>query len=319
MKTILLSFFLFFSLASSQYSYTVENTGGARRAGETNRFRMSVQRAGETAYTIERTIPFDVPFPLISFNRETGMTVLRYVFDGFVEVYHSSGKKVWDHAFFKEEAPNYERTIGAAIGKWSLYFLVSDSYREKAQVYQFAPDGVLRWTAALPHQNAYEIAVSANEETIIAGSYLALEDEVRQSAAIMNYRGQIEGSVDILFRQAAFSDDGGFIALRSEREAVIVSRATKQELARTAKITGGIITDMIWSENNLLVQESNVVTPNDGRFYYADPTMITYSTDLKTIATKKFEGLKFNESELRRRNNTIELILDKGKSVVVVE
>ena len=319
MKSIIFSSILFLSLAYSQYTYTVENVGGARRAGETNQFRMTVQNAGRTAYTIERTIPFDVPYPLISFNTATGMTVLRYVFDGFVEMYHPNGKKIWEHAFFKDEAPNYERTIGAAIGKYSVYFLVSDAYREKALVYQFALDGVLRWTTTLPHQYAYEIAVSDNEETIIAGSYLALEDEVRQSAAMLNFRGAIEGNIDLLFRKAVFSDDGGFIALSSEREAVIVSRSTKQELARTKKQTDGIITDMIWNGNTLLVLESNVVTPNDGRFYYADPSIINYTTDLKTISTKKLEGLKFLESELRRNNSLIELILDKRKTVRVVE
>lgn len=319
MKTIILYSILSFSLAYSQYSYTVENVGGARRAGETNQFRMSVQNAGKTAYTIERTIPFDVPFPLISFNETTGMTVLRYVFDGFVEVYHPNGKKVWEHTFFKDEEPNYERTIGAAIGKRSVYFLVSDAYREKALVYQFALDGVLRWTATLPHQYAYEIAVSDNEETIIAGSYLALEDEVRRSAAILNMRGEIEGNIDILFRKAVFSEDNRFIALGSEREAVTVSRSAKQELARTKKQTDGIITDMIWNGYDLLIQESNVVTPNDGRFYYADPSIITYTTELKATSTKQFEGLNFQTSELRQNGNSIELILDKKNTVIVVE
>jgi hypothetical protein len=319
MKTIILYSIFFFSLAYSQYSYTVGNTGGARHAGETNHFRMTVQNAGNPAYSIERTIPFDVPFPLISFNEMTGMTVLRYVFDGFIEVYHSNGKKIWEHTFFKDEEPNYERTIGAAIGKWSVYFLVSDSYREKALVYQFAPDGVLRWTATLPHQFAYEIAISENEETIIAGSYLALEDEVRQSAALLNFRGAIEGSIDILFRKAVFSDDGLYIALSSEREAVIVSRSTMREIARAKKQSGGIITDMIWNSNNLLVQESNVVTPNDGHYYYTDPTVITYSAELKIISSKRFDGIKFLESSLRQNGKTIELILDRGKSRIVVD
>ena len=319
MKTIILSSLLFLSFAYSQYSYTVGNVGGARRAGETNQFRMTVQNAGKTAYTIERTIPFDVPYPLISFNEMTGMTVLRYVFDGFVEVYHPNGKKIWEHSFFKDEEPNYERTIGSVIGKWSVYFLVSDAYREKALVYQFAPDGVLRWTVTLPHQYAYEIAVSENEETIIAGSYLALEDEVRQSAALLNFRGETEGNIDILFRKAVFSEDGRFIALSSEREAVIVSRSAKQEIARTKKQSDGIITDMIWSGNNLLVQDSNVVTPNDGRFYYANPSIITYTTELKPLSMKEFDGVKFLESELRRNGKMIELILDRGKSRIVVD
>jgi outer membrane protein assembly factor BamB len=319
MKTIILSFVLFFSFAYSQYSYTVENAGGARRAGETNQFRMSVHNAGKTVYTIERTIPFDVPYPLISFEEMTGMTVLRYVFDGFIEVYHPNGKKIWEYSFFKDEEPNYERTIGSVIGKWSIYFLVSDAYREKALVYQFAPDGVLRWTATLPHQYAYEIAISENEETIIAGSYLALEDEVRQSSALLNYRGEMEGNIDILFRKAVFSGDGRFIALSSEREAVIVSRSSGQEIARTKKQSDGIITDMIWSGNTLLVQESNIVTPNDGRFYYTDPTVFTYLEDLKIISRKRIDGVKFWESSLRQNGKTVELVLDKGKSVVVVE
>lgn len=319
MKTLSLVFFLTTSIALSQYSFTVERVSGAQRAGETNLVRVIVSHENKTSFVVERVLPFDVPYPLISINNITGVTALRYVFDGFVEIYGSTGKKIWEHNFFKESEPNYERTIGSVIGNTSIVFLVSDSERDNAVVHRFSMEGALQWTTQLPHQYAYEISMSDDESTIIAGSYLALEDEVRRSAAMINSRGHITGNIDILFRTAVFSDSKEFIALSSEREVVIVSNKTKKELARTEKKTAGIITDMIWRNNEIIVQESEVVTPNDGRFHYANPVMITYSPSLHLIALKKINGVVFQTSVLKKTKSSIELILDAGRSIVPLE
>jgi len=319
MKTYLILIVFFVCSAQAQYSYILERHGGARKAGETNGFRFTVMKNGVQAYTVERSLPFDVPYPLVSLNNTTGVSVLRFVFDGIAEVYDNSGRKAWDRNFFRGEEVNYERVIGCVIGEHAVHFLLSDSHREKAVVESYSLTGTLRWKSILPHQFAYDIAMSPDERAIIAGSYLALEDEVRRSARFLDNNGAATGDIDIIFRKAVFTVNTALIALASEREVVVVSGETKKEIARIRTQTGGIITDLIWKDNSLLVQESNVVTPNDGRYHYADPTMITYSPELKTISTKKLEGLEFRESELRRRDRSIELILDKEKSVIVVE
>jgi hypothetical protein len=297
----------------------MERIGGAQRAGETNRFRFTVMKEDAPAYSVERTIPFDVPYPLISLNDATGVSVLRYVLDGFAEVYDNSGRKSWERNFFGGDEVNYERIIGCVIGKSSVHFLLSDSYREKAAVESYTLTGSFRWRTVLPHQYAYEIALSSDERIIIAGSYLALEDEVRRSALFIDNGGAAMGDIDILFRKAVFADNNVFIALASEREVVVVSGESKKEIARIGKQSAGIITDLIWTGNKLLVQESDVITPNDGRFHYANPLLITYSVELQQLASKKYEGINFKESTLNNNGNHTVLNLDGGKSTIVIE
>lgn len=311
--------FLLSSSAAAQYSYTIDKAHNANRAGESNGVTVTVLQKGQKVYSVERLLPFDVPYPLVTLNEKTGMLLLRYVFDGFIELYNAEGSKVWENQFFKDEEPNYERTIGAVVGSNAVYVLISDSKWGKAVVRQFSFLGALQWSATLPHQYAYAIALSDDEQTIVAGSYLALEDEVRRSAAIMNTRGEIQGNIDIIFRTARFSPDGSLLALSSEREVVMVSMETKKETARAAKQSNGIITDMIWDNRTLLVQESDVVTPNDGRVYYADPTIIRYSGNLNTVAVRKMTGTSFRSSNLQRNGNTVELVLDGGSRTIVVE
>lgn len=319
MKTILLIIIIFFSNVHAQYSYTMERIGGAQRAGETNRFRYTVVQGNSPAYSIEQTIPFDVPYPLISLNNTTGVSVLRYVLDGFAEVYDNSGRKLWERNFFKGEEVNYERIIGCVIGKYSVHFLLSDSHREKAVAESYSLTGAFRWRTVLPHQYAYEIAMSPDDRIIVAGSYLALEDEVRRSALFIDDGGVATGDIDIVFRKAVFSENNASIALASEREVVVVSGDSKKEIARIGKQSAGIITDLIWIEDKLLVQESDVVTPNDGRFHYANPSIIIYNGDLVQLSSKKYEGIDFRESILRINGKNRELILDGGKRSIVIE
>lgn len=299
MKTIILVIALIAGSASAQYSYQTTLTGNAQRAGETNVFRLSVLKENRPVFTIERTLPFDVPAPLISLNEHSGMLVLRYVFDGFAEVYSSSGNKVWENNFFKDEEPNYERTLGAALGDSSIFFLLSDTKRERAVVQKFSLDGALQWTVQLPHQYAYDIALSPDERTILAGSYLALEDEVRQSTAILSSDGKIEGDINIIFRKAAFAQEQRLVALMSEREVVVISLDSKKEIGKVSKQRNqAIFTDLCWKGSELVVQESEVVTPADSRYYFANPTFTWYSQDMTKRKEQHIDGITFHQSRL---------------------
>ncbi len=310
MRTILFSFFLCVSVSFSQYSLNVERIGGAQRAGEENTFRAALVNNGKTIHTIERTIPFDVPFPASYVDESTGLVLLTFAFDGFVEVYDNKGTRLWTHNFFKEMGPNYERTITAALGGSSIVFLTSDVTLPNAKVHKFAVNGAKEWETLLPHSNGYEIAISADVKTIIAGSYFVLEDEVRQSAAILSEKGVIVGNVNILFRKAAFSGDNKFVALTSEREIVVISNETKKEIGRAGKLTDGIITDIIWNGNTLIVQESEVKTTPEHTFYFADPTFVSYSKELKEITKKRIDTISFKTSTLVRTGNNVALKYD---------
>lgn len=313
MRTIIATIAIIATSAFSQYSYQTMLTGNAQRAGETNVFRLSVLKENQPVYTIERTLPFDVPAPLISLNEQSGMLVLRYVFDGFAEVYSSSGDKLWENRFFNDEEPNYERTVGAAVGATTIVFLLSDTKREHAVVQKFSLDGALQWTVQLPHQYAYDIALSPDERTILAGSYLALEDGVRQSTAILSSDGKIEGNVNIIFRKAAFAHAQRLVALMSEREAVIVSTDTKKETGRVSRQHNkAIFTDLCWKGNELVVQESEVVTPADSRYYYANPTFTWYSQDMMKQKEQHVDGITFRQSRLVPVSTGVEFRYDQN-------
>ncbi len=317
MRKILIATFLSVSVSFSQYSLNVERIGGAKRAGEENTFRAALVNNGRMIHTIERTIPFDVPFPASYVDESTGLVLLTFAFDGFVEVYDNKGTKTWTQDFFKEMGPNYERTITATLGRSSIVFLASDVTLPNAKVHKFAINGAKEWESQLPYSNGYEIAMSADEKTIVAGSYFVLVDEVRQSAAIMSGNGVIEGNANILFRKASFSDDNKFIALTSEREIVVVSNVTKKEMSRAGKLTSGIITDMIWNRNTLIVQESEVKTTPEHTFYFADPTFVSYSKELKEMAKKRIDNISFKSSTLIKTGNNVEMIYD-GRSMKIV-
>ncbi len=316
MKTVSLLLLIAVSILPAQYALTVERTGGAARAGEHNLFRAQVTKNGTAIHTIERQIPFDVPFPATYLNERTGVVVVTHSFDGFAEVYDATGKKTWEWNFFKEMSPNYERTITVALGTHIVAFLTSDVRRTNALVHRFDIRGTLLWETALPHAMGYEIAMSDDEQIIAAGSYFVLEDEVRQSAAVLNGEGTIVGDAGILFRSAAFNTDYTQIGFVSEREAVIYSVPAKAVTARTTKKSEGIITDCLWTTDGLIVQESLVRTDPDHHWLYADPMFITYSSSLQEISRTTAGSLTFKRSSLQSENGLLIFTAD-GRRVPI--
>lgn len=303
---VLFTSIFFFSFSSAQYMVTTEKIEDAKRAGEFNSFSATIS-SGIITNTITIQLPYDVPYPAYYFSEEKGILVLVHSFHGFMDVYSSNAKKIWSQNFFKDVPPNYERTISCAVGTSSIAILTSDVTLANAKVYKYLYSGAKQWETELPFSLGMNISMSPNEQTIVAGSYFVLEDEVRKSAAIISAKGKIEGDADILFRNAAFSSDSKFIALTSEREVVVISNETKKELSRTGKVSEGIITDVIWNGDNLIVQESEVKTTPDHAFYFSNPTIIIYSEKLKEISRQRIETTEFRTSSLRKKGSDIQL------------
>lgn len=69
----------------------------------------------------------------------------------------------------------------------------------------------------------------------------------------------------------------------------------------------GIITDVIWNGDTLIVQESEVTTSPDHAFNFSDPTFVWYTDNLKEIMHKKIELPSFKTSALRKKGSEIEL------------
>ncbi|MBI2429538.1 MAG: hypothetical protein HYV29_12240 [Ignavibacteriales bacterium] len=305
------------TLSLSQYSYRTEHLGVAQRAGENNTFRASLLKDGRVLHTIERTLPFDVPYPSTYVNEETGSIVLCFIFDGFVEMYDATGDKIWEQNFFKEREPNYERTIGVALGKTTVAFLTSDVYLPNAKVHLFAVNGAKQWERELPHPMGYEIAMSPDEKTIVAGSYLVSGNTVRKSASLFTSAGIQTGDIDILFRKAVFSDDNRLLALISERELVTVSMETKKEIGRIAKQREKtIFTDVCWNGNSFVVQESEVVFHREKRYYYASPSFTWYSTDMVKQAERQLDNITYQRSQLVPSTQGVEFRYDLQKIIL---
>lgn len=308
---------LFFSLSFSQYSLRTEHLGGAQRAGENNTFRVSVLYDGNPVHTVERTLPFDVPYPATHLNDETGALVLCFIFDGFVEMYDARGDKIWSQNFFKGMGPNYERTIGVAQGKKSVAFLTSDVMLPNAKVHLFNANGAKQWEQELPHATGYDIAMSPDEKIIIAGSYIVEHEKMNRSAAMFSNTGSLESDIDILFRKAAFSPDNRLLALISERELVTVSMETKKETGRiTKQRENAIFTDVCWDGKFFVIQESEVVFHPEKRYYYSNPSFTWYATDMVKQAERHLENTTYQRSQLVPSTQGVEFRYDHQKIIL---
>lgn len=306
-----------FSLAFTQYSLRTEHIGGAQRAGDENTFRASLLKDGNVLHTIERTLPFDVPFPSAHLNEETGMLVLCFTFDGFAEMYDPTGDKVWEQNFFKEMEPNYERTITVALGKHNVAFLTSDVMLPKAKAHFFTVNGAKQWERELPYSMGYEIAMSPDEKTVVAGSYIVTGNEVQRSAAIFSNKGEAVGDINILFRKSAFSDDNTRLALMSERELAVVSLESKKEISRVAKQQeSAILTDVCWVANSFVVQEARVEFQSGKKYQYADPIFTRYSKDLVKQAEQQISNITYQRSRLVPTSTGVEFRFDEKKEML---
>ena len=317
MLKIFITLLIILSFSTAQYSLRTVHLGGAQRAGENNTFRVTVLNNGNPVHTVERTLPFDVPYPATYLNEETGALVLCFIFDGFVEMYDATGDKIWSQNFFKDISPNYERTIGVALGRNNVAILTSDVLLQNASVHYFAVNGAKQWERKLPHSLGYEIAMSPDEKTVIAGSYNVEQETVSRSAAIFSSTGSMQLNIDILFRKVAFSNDNGLLALISERELVTVSMETKKEIGRIAKQReNAIFTDVCWDRNSFVVQESEVVFHPEKRYYYSNPTFTWYATDMVKQAERHLENTTYQRSQLVPSTQGVEFRYDHQKIIL---
>ncbi len=305
MKHYVIITLLLTSVCFAQYSLNVQSTGGAKHAGEQNKFRAHLMKGETVIKTFERNIPFDVPFPATYVQPSTGLTILSFIFDGFVEVYNAQGDMIWKRNFFKEMGPNYERTITIAVGTSTIAFLTSDVTLPYAIVHLFKADGTPLWKTELPSSMGYEISMSPDETLIAAGSYALIEDTIRQSSTILTNTGAIEGSVDLLFRKAAFSGDNTLIALTSEKEIAVYSKKEKKAVSRSKKGTEGIITDVQWDGEALVVQESEIVITPEHQFLFANPTFTWYSEQLHPLSEQRLKHEPFKTSALTVKDSVL--------------
>lgn len=316
MKKIVAMIILTVPLALGQYSLSVELLGGAQRAGETNLFRAVVMRNGNAVKTIERVIPYDVPFPASFIHEETGITVLSYSFDGFVEVYDNKGNKQWVYNFFKEMEPNYERTITVALGATSIAFNTSDVTLPNAVVLKFSVTGEKLWETSLPYAMGYEIAMSNNEHTVVAGSYIFKDGSVNQAASLIDEKGALKKNFDILFRKASFSKDNQFIALSTTKEVMVIATDLTNEIRRINKKTEGMITDLLWFDTSLVVQEAVSKTTPENTFIYTNPVFVFYSADLTRSTLKNIPSIEYKTSALYIDGNALHCDFDGNKILI---
>ncbi|MBW7888496.1 MAG: hypothetical protein H3C35_09080 [Bacteroidetes bacterium] len=306
--------------AQAQFSLHTERTGNAKRYGEKNLFTAVISNErGNTAYTVRQELPFDVPYPAAYLNEQTGMLLLAYTFDGFIEAYNSSGKKIWTKIFFEGIGPNYERTITAAMGNTSIAILTSDVTLPKAKVQVFSIDGRKKWEYELPYKMGFEIAMSPDETFIAAGSYYAEEGKTETSSLLLSNATEVITATDVLFRKASFSTANRNVVLMSEREAAIISTAQKSEIARVHRESAkNIFTDVLWKNDELILQEAQVEFPAEGKFYFKNPAFTKYSSLGNKLTTEQMMNTTYSTSSLRKTQKAVQVIFD-GKEHSIFE
>ncbi|MBI3005744.1 MAG: hypothetical protein HYY49_10075 [Ignavibacteriales bacterium] len=311
---------LFATTAMSQFLLKVEKEGGAWGAGESNSFTAIVStKAGAELHRIERSLPFDVPFPAVYFSEESGVLVLGYIFDGFAEIYSADGRKATLN-LFKELGPNYERTMTCAIGSTSIVFLTSDVRHSKAELSKFSLDGATVWEKEMPYRMGYEVVMSPDEAVVLAGSYEYGDAGAVQAATMVSGTGKIFSSIDLLFRKCAFSADGTASALSSRDEVVVLDNEKRELILRWKNPkTHSMVVDVAWLENSLAVQTAVLSTNRETGFSYTQPVFYLISKTGNVLETKAFQGIHYSRSKLKAGEKTLDALFDGEFPVRIFE
>ena len=313
MKHLMILIVSLTSCSFAQYTYTIERTGAAHQAGESNHVSISVLDASDhTLYSIEKDIPFDVPFPTVHINRQTGTVVLCYGFDGFADFYNSTGQQLWSVNFFKGEEPDYERTLACSVGKESIIFLISDEQKPKAILLQYTMDGARRWERTLACKTGYTLAMSPDEQVIGTSCYESVGNAVINKTELVDGDGKGIATIDLLFRKASFSQDSRNVVFISKNEVAGYSLNTHQvsTIKSVEPASDTIFTDVLYDGNDWIIQSALAGISSRGTIQFTSPLFTTVNTSFAIEAQKRFDGLIYTASALVQDENGVHFTYD---------
>ncbi len=195
---------------------------------------------GTRLYEIRQPVRYDDPFGQFYLSNLDGRCVVADPGRGVVQFYDRKGKLLRKVDLFADDSYDLERTLVAAFSEDGRRVALATMKRAPAppvdgrpamrgepHLFIFAPDGTELHRLPLPGDVVQELAIAPDASSAAVATYgMDLSDS---RTTLFDAQGRKIGSVDLLFRHAAYSADGTKLLLAENHRMVLLS-------SRTAKV-----------------------------------------------------------------------------------
>jgi hypothetical protein len=272
------------------YRADIAIEAGAERFPEINHWRATVHdSSGEVLYRLQRTVPYDSPYPALVLFDSSGDGLLLNAFDGIVEFVDGRGNVRRRWRPFAEETPSYERILKCSVARNRVAFLVSDPSSPPARVFTMDASGTPAGSGTLPVVQAGEIFLSDDGRFVVAGGS-SVAGDLTVSTSILAWEGVLLDTVAMDFRLADVSPGGSKVVLADARRAVEVDlQRGEHRLLWLVSRPEGIISALQYHRRGVVLV-SQTVEFRGGPALYGTTRVLLMSPDGATLLDRMLEG-----------------------------
>ena len=133
------------------------------------------------------------------------------------------GRVLREMSLFEEAPYANERPLFVAAGAQAFILLsqktpATNTKPVAPMLIYFSNNGEEQWRRELPSGAAGGLAISADGAWIIANRYTVNGARVASTSSIFNFQGEMQGTIDGLFRRAIFAKNGNSVLLMERRQ-----------------------------------------------------------------------------------------------------
>ena len=292
------------------YRVTEERIGGAARTGESNTIRYTViDTAGISVARVERTLPYDVPFPTIGVFID-GTLMLVHAFDALIELYSPGGGAVSSVRPLREALPEHERVMRFSVQGSTAVFLVGEPSRPNASVFVVNARGKMLWEEEVAGSMAGGVAVSPDGEFVGASAYRWDGSNPLWETTILTSSGTKVASVPAGFTTGSFSQDGRRLVGFTPREWFLTEVKSGMILFRD--LVGGdrMILDAVISGDEASVLVADLPKLEDGSWIYSHPVLETRDNNGSILRSETYPVASFKTAKLLPSGSSLKAEFD---------
>jgi outer membrane protein assembly factor BamB len=268
----------------------------------------------KTLYSIKRPFYYDRSLPSVTVSGADGSLILGENDTGQLWFYDNQGELQNHLILFPESSYDLEKTLQVAVAEDGSNVAVLASKRASSpagapvsnsdsepHLFLFNRRGREIWRQALAEQSSSALAISPDGKYIAVGNFtIAVNGQLSKKTLIYDWQGQLIGSVELLFKHAAFSPDSRFLLLAENRKISFVDLSQGKELWNTQIPSGGrmVAAAAVSSDGKrtaLLVAENHWEERN---FRYVYPDIQVFDQSGKLIQTLNPENQSFIQPAL---------------------
>ncbi len=273
----------------------------------------------EKLFTLERSLHYDDPYPVVALSDRDGAVVLGQVTNGEMEFYNHRGELLRKVALFPEVEYDLERTLLLDLSADGSTVAVVASKRgvqpagasNETSLFLFKSDGTLLLQKPLDNYVVHSAAISPDGNTVVAACYTLSGQQINGQALLFNRAGEQIFRTDLLFKQARFSPDGRAVLLFNNREARVVDLQNKTVSYRyTVAGQEKLIAEAQLSQDGqravLLLARSEFRT---NAFVFSQPIVQILDQQGRRLSEIKMEAQTFRTPALQIRENAKEILI----------